>query len=232
MKKLILLALSLFIFNTTMNAQQWNGASNSTGSIYRIGNVAIGTSNPQDKLDVRGVVRYGNGTNAIGRLSYGSSVVTLEAASQNTSVWLREKKGSVLGKGIFIKYNGKVGIGTNNPDKKLTVNGTIHCKEVKVDLNVPADYVFEKYYNGTSTLKADYTMPTLEEVAIYTKENNHLPEMPSAQEIKKNGLHLKEMTNLLLQKIEELTLYAIEQEKRINALEAKLVTTTDEVETK
>ncbi|MCF6350568.1 MAG: hypothetical protein L3J23_05995 [Flavobacteriaceae bacterium] len=117
--------------------------------------------------------------------------------------------------------NGNLGVGTNNPNEKLTVKGTIHCQEVKVSLNVPADYVFEKYYTGKSSLKENYNMPTLEEVEAYTRANNHLPEMPSAKEIQKNGLHLKEMTNLLLQKIEELTLYTIEQEKRIKALEAK-----------
>jgi len=67
-------------------------------------------------------------------------------------------------------------------------------------------------------------MPTLEEVEAYTKENHHLPNVPSAKEIKEEGLHLKEMTNLLLQKIEELTLYTIEQEKRIKTLEGKLAT--------
>lgn len=117
---------------------------------------------------------------------------------------------------------GNVGIGSNNPDSKLTVNGKIHCKEVQVDLQVPADYVFEKYYDGVSSLKEDYAMPTLAEVEAYTKENHHLPSIPSASEIKEEGLHLKEMTNLLLQKIEELTLYTIEQEKRIKALEGKL----------
>ncbi len=122
----------------------------------------------------------------------------------------------------MFQTNGKVGIGSSNPDKKLTVKGTVHCEEVLVDLNVPADYVFEKYYTGKSALKENYTMPTLDEVEAYTKKNNHLPEMPSAREIQKNGLHLKEMTNLLLQKIEELTLYTIEQEKRIRVLESKL----------
>ena len=66
-------------------------------------------------------------------------------------------------------------------------------------------------------------MPTLEEVEAYTKENNHLPSIPSAKTIQEEGLHLKEMTNLLLQKIEELTLYTIEQEKRIKALEAQVI---------
>ncbi|TYP99892.1 hypothetical protein C7447_101499 [Tenacibaculum adriaticum] len=123
---------------------------------------------------------------------------------------------------LRINYNGNVGIGSVNPDSKLTVKGKIHCEEVKVDLAVPADYVFEKYYIGSSSLKEDYKMPTLEEVEIFTKKNNHLPEMPSAKQIQEEGLHLKEMTNLLLQKIEELTLYTIEQEKRIKTLEKKL----------
>lgn len=131
--------------------------------------------------------------------------------------------------GVFnaFKINslGNVGIGTVNPDSKLTVKGDIHCEEVLVDLEVPADYVFQKYYTGSSSLKEDYTMPTLEEIETFTKENHHLPNVPSAKKIQEGGLQLKEMTNLLLQKIEELTLYTIEQEKRIKALEAQVQAT-------
>ena len=121
--------------------------------------------------------------------------------------------------------DGKVGIGTRNPDEKLTVKGKIHAEEVRVDLAVPADYVFQKYYTGASALKADYVMPSLEEVASFTKKNHHLPAMPSATQIQKEGLHLKQMTNLLLQKVEELTLYTIEQEERIKALESQVKNT-------
>lgn len=113
----------------------------------------------------------------------------------------------------------KVGIGTLNPDELLTVAGKIHAEEIIVDDLVPPDYVFEKYYNGVSLLKADYKMPTLKEVETFTRINNHLPDVPSAKQIQEEGLHLKEMTHLLLQKIEELTLYTIEQEKRILSLE-------------
>jgi len=118
--------------------------------------------------------------------------------------------------------NGYVGIGSINPDEKLTVKGKIHAEEVRVDLEVPADYVFQKYYTGKSSLKSDYVMPTLKEIEKFTKENNHLPYVPSAQEIKDKGLQLGEMSNILLQKIEELTLYIIEQNKKIEALEAKV----------
>jgi len=114
---------------------------------------------------------------------------------------------------MTIHNNGNVGIGSLNPDAPLTVNGLIHAKEVRVDLNIPADYVFQKYYTGISILKPEYTMPSLEEVEKFTKENNHLPNIPSAKEIKEKGLNIGEISNLLLQKIEELTLYTIEQNK-------------------
>lgn len=121
-----------------------------------------------------------------------------------------------------ILENGNVGIGTANPDEKLTVNGKIHAKEVKIDLLIPADYVFHRYYKGMSELNPDYEMMSLEELEIYIKENYHLPNIPSANKIQEEGLKLGEMSNLLLEKIEELTLHIIEQNKRIEKLEKEL----------
>ncbi|WP_438422276.1 hypothetical protein [Aquimarina macrocephali] len=112
-------------------------------------------------------------------------------------------------KKMTILNNGNIGIGTISPDMKLTVNGNIHAKEVKIDLNVPApDYVFKK----------DYNLITIEEVEKFIKKNSHLPEIPSAEEFEENGVMQAEMDMNLLKKIEELTLYTIQQQKEIEKL--------------
>jgi hypothetical protein len=108
---------------------------------------------------------------------------------------------------MYIKQNGNIGIGTTNPTYKLAVNGTIRTKEVIVETGW-ADYVFEK----------DYKLPSLKEVEQYIKNNKHLPEIPSAQEIQKNGLSVGEIQTKMMQKIEELTLYVIELQKQIDEL--------------
>ncbi|MGX1931316.1 hypothetical protein [Flagellimonas sp. 2504JD4-2] len=116
---------------------------------------------------------------------------------------------------VTVKTSG-VGIGTTSPDSKLTVKGNIHAEEVKVDLSVPGpDYVF----------KEEYDLKSLEEVQNYIKEHGHLPNIPSAKEMEANGVQLGEMNMKLLEKIEELVLYTLEQEeklKEINELKAKV----------
>lgn len=112
---------------------------------------------------------------------------------------------------ITFKWNTGIGIGTNNPSYKLDVNGTIRAKEVIVATGW-ADFVF----------KDDYKLPTLSEVENHIKDRGHLPDMPSEAEVKENGIGLSEMNTKLLQKIEELTLYAIQQNKEIEALKEEI----------
>ena len=120
--------------------------------------------------------------------------------------------------------NGKIGIGTTQPDELLTVKGKIHTQEVIVDLNgaLAPDYVFEKYFDGHSKINSTYTFLTLPEIETYIKEYHHLPNIPSAKEIEENGLYLKEMNLVLLEKIEELTLFTIQQQKEIDLLKEKV----------
>ena len=107
----------------------------------------------------------------------------------------------------------KVGIGTTDfpGNHKLRVEGSIGAREIKVEATGWSDFVFEK----------DYDLRTLAEVEKHITEHGHLPEIPSEAEVTENGINLGEMNAKLLQKIEELTLYLIEQNKRMNQLEAK-----------
>ncbi|MCL6220752.1 tail fiber protein [Zunongwangia sp. M21534] len=137
----------------------------------------------------------------------------LENITSNGSLYLRGgKQGGAL---VLNDINdGNVGIGTTNPDSKLSVKGNIHAREVKVDMNgaVAPDYVFD----------INYKLLTLQEVQDFINKNGHLPNVPSAKQMDEEGLHLKEMNLKLLEKIEEITLYVLKQEQRIKILEDQL----------
>lgn len=108
--------------------------------------------------------------------------------------------------------NGNVGIGVF-PQYKLHVTGVVKAETYLADVNPHwPDYVFDSAYQ----------LPSLYEVEKYIKQNHHLPEVPSAQKVKEEGINLSDNQAVLLKKIEELTLYAIEQQKKIQELEAKM----------
>lgn len=110
-------------------------------------------------------------------------------------------------------YKGNVGIGTSKPVHKLSVNGTIQSRELLVttlSADWP-DYVFAPEYKLTS----------LQELNSYIEEEGHLPGVPTADVIGTDGMKLGEMNAILLQKVEELTLYVIELQKQIDELKAK-----------
>lgn len=106
---------------------------------------------------------------------------------------------------------GRLGIGTISPNYKLDVRGTIRANEIIVN-TTGADFVFAE----------GYQLRPLSEVKTFIQENKHLPEIKSAQEMQENGVGINELQTQLLQKIEELTLYILQQEERIKALETEL----------
>jgi len=122
---------------------------------------------------------------------------------------------SIFVKGSITTQDGTVRIGNiptliNGETYRLAVDGKIFAESLDIIADVPAsDYVFEP----------GYKLKSLSEIESYVKENKHLPEVPSAKEFKENGYSVGKMDDLLLRKVEELTLHMIEQDKKIEKLE-------------
>ncbi|WP_166920169.1 hypothetical protein [Flavobacterium poyangense] len=195
------LLLFFFLFVISVNAQIYvpgGLVQTSTNS-----NVGIGTSLPIAKfhiVDTNGGIFF-DGVNATYNRLKSTAVAPVTPKPLLISAQL-----SGTTPDIYINTSGNVGIGTMNPTSLFTVAGNINSREVKVSVDAGADFVFENNYN----------LPSLDSVNRYIKENKHLPEIASADEMKKDGINLSEMNIKLLQKIEELTLYTIQQEQKNN----------------
>lgn len=221
------------VFAPTTNDLNFHTDALSRMTIDGSGNVGIGTINPVRKLHIN------NGTS--GRTPNTNSSVFiekngnnyLELATPDTGergvMFSNPTDGNSGGIYYFNKdmyfntntndrrmtilANGNVGIGTTTPDNKLDVLGIIRANEVLVETGW-ADYVFEPQFK----------LKSLQEVENFIKVNKHLPDVLSASIIQEKGLPVAKITTMMMQKIEELTLYMIEQDKRIKELEKQIST--------
>ncbi len=182
------------------------------------GNIGIGVINPAERLHISGNLKFNSEYNKIlwpanNTHPYGGGITGDDGTFKRLTLFHGHSIDLQTGSNSFdssksrlhINSSGNVGIGTRRPDSKLTVKGNIHSKEIRVTVGAGADFVFEENYKLTE-LKA------LEQYII---KNKHLPEIASAKDMESNGIYLAEMNIKLLQKIEELTLYTISQEKQL-----------------
>ncbi|SDP94763.1 hypothetical protein SAMN05428975_3991 [Mucilaginibacter sp. OK268] len=209
------------IFFDGITAGTTNFSVRADGQGYFAGNVGISTNAPAAKLHI--FSQYDVNQITALKMFYQGTWGTPTYATNFRFIDLNStESGKVLqvnGTGIGIGYdppawstadklyiNGNVGIGTTDPKGyKLAVNGSAIATAMIVKLNSAwPDYVFKK----------DYQLPSLQEVKAYIDQNQHLPEIPSEQQITKEGLNLGEMNKLLMKKVEELTLYLIDEHKK------------------
>lgn len=195
--------------------------------ISRDGNVGIGTETSTEKLEVNGNIQLGNNqflkgkrpgggaSNLIGYLGTGNNILSISQFSSAPSE-VRIYTPTDANQGVtiysdrelvFFRNDGNVGIGTSTPDEKLHVAGKIRA----TGQEGWSDFVFYQ----------DYELPSLEDVEQHIEENGHLKDIPSEAEVLEEGIDLTEMDSKLLQKIEELPLYVIDLNKRVNELESE-----------
>lgn len=226
-------------------------ATLNTENMYAMGNIGIGTNNPISPLHVvttginysgvfdsqpgsgeATIARFRNMSPvAIGNKAYigfyngfggaawgiGSRRIGVGGPADEEFV-INNSLGGLYIERIRIKSNGYVGINIANPTEVLHVNGNILASGT-----ITPDYVFEKYFDGVSKLNPKYNMLGLEDVEDFVKQHKHLPGVPSANDIKeKGGVLVNRAIEINLEKVEELFLYIIEQQKLLKQQQSLL----------
>ncbi|MBB6269845.1 putative coiled-coil protein SlyX [Pedobacter cryoconitis] len=188
------------------------------------GSVGIGTSTPKYKLDVIGDGQFNNIYATTGQITAlgVSAALAFTDRKDKMKVWQWFADGNKANlynttynsNLMSITETGNVGIGVANPTQRLAVNGNILAKEITVSSTSSdwPDYVFDPEYSLTS----------LPQIERFIQLNRHLPGVPSASTVEKEGINIGSHQATLLKKIEELTLYIIEQNKKTEKQEKKL----------
>ncbi|MFL9485737.1 hypothetical protein ACI6Q2_23365 [Chitinophagaceae bacterium LWZ2-11] len=195
----------------------YNGTISERMRILSNGNVGIGTSTPQQKLDVNGTGAFmqsislkNNGVNSAELLLYKQDQTNYYNVGGNSNgFYIYNSSNNAYA--LYAGVNDNIGIGTTTPSEKLSVNGTVLSKKLKITQQNWPDYVFD----------SSYTLTPLTQVEQFIKDNKHLPDVPSAKEVTDKGLDVGDNQALLLKKIEELTLYMIEMKKENELLKNK-----------
>lgn len=202
---------------STLAATSVSGSFTATGTSNTISNgLTIYNQTSSNRIGVN----FGKGTNNCLRMNVygGKENGSFEAVATDYTFFGTQNR-----KLLTLNYSGATMNGTLDVWGKITCHDEIEVAEVlkanqikagdiNVELNNAADYVFDE----------NYDLKSLDEVESFVKENKHLPGVPSASEIAENGMSVSQMSNLLLEKVEELTLHMIELQKENKALKAEV----------
>jgi hypothetical protein len=199
-------------------------------------NIGIGTNNPLAKFSIDAphgeAATGGTVQNGILRLQTAQTVGWGEVMDFGMHIgiygapsygWIQatNKEGLSVSYNLCLNPNGgNIGVGVTNPTEKLAVNGNIRSKKIIVTQNGWPDYVFND----------GYRLRPLSELESFIKSNKHLPEIPSAKEVEKAGVDLGDNQALLLKKIEELTMYVIDQNKKMEKMQIVIKNQRKEIE--
>jgi len=205
----------------TLSSGTATAGENVRFTVKNSGAVGIGTGNPSEKLHImgnalaQGALISVNPDNSGARVSLDwlDNVARIRIGGSDEGATNGFDIQGTGNKSLMrLLNNGYVGIGTTTPQEKLSVNGNIRAKQIKVETANWPDYVFQKNYSN---------MP-LPELSNYIAQHHHLPGIPSAAEVEKDGISLGEMNSKLLEKIEELTLHLIRQQEELLAIKTEL----------
>ncbi len=198
-------------FSGNMSAK---GASNAIYNDFRMYAATTGNLNLhifKDKVSKEGMRIVSSGQNSYANMTFSALDYVFNAdLTSDTKIMTMNKNGVNMLKSLDV--TGKITCHNEIEVADLLKANQIKAGDINVDLNNAADYVFDE----------NYDLKSLSEVENYVKENKHLPGVPSASEIAENGMSVSQMSNLLLEKVEELTLHMIELQKENKALKAEV----------